>query len=205
MEKQFKNIIFDLGGVFLTLDYDKTEKAFIDLGAYNFHELYSQQHASHLFRLLETGKINLPDFFDKLRKEGNINANNEEIINAWNAMLGNFPKERLEWLSEKGRQFNVYLFSNTNEIHYNFFSEKFSKENDGKKFEDLFIKAFYSHKLGLRKPEVASYLKVLEEENLNAAETLFIDDTITNIEGAEKAGLQTIFLPKGKTVLDLNF
>ena len=60
--KKIKNIIFDLGGVFLTIDYQKTERAFINLGVKNFHSLYSQHKASGLFKLLETGNISIEDF-----------------------------------------------------------------------------------------------------------------------------------------------
>jgi len=201
---QIKNIIFDLGGVFLTIDYKKTEHAFLDLRAHNFPELYTQQHASQLFELLETGNISPANFFIALRKAANFHATDEEIANAWSAMLGSFPNERLKWLDEIRQRYNIYLFSNTNEIHYSRFNEKFYKETGIEKFEDYFIKAFYSHKIHLRKPHVESYLKILREENLHPAETLFIDDTYPNIEGAKKAGLQTVYLKHPMTVLELD-
>lgn len=77
------------------------------------------------------------------------------------------------------------------------------RENGCENFDNYFIKAYYSHELGLRKPYVESYQKILEEQNLLASETLFIDDTYKNIEGAQKAGLQTIHLQAPVTVLDL--
>jgi putative hydrolase of the HAD superfamily len=202
--QKIKNIIFDFGGVFYTIDYTKTENAFVDLGVKNFLELYNQQHASGLFELLETGKISPENFYNTLREIADIKASDEEIKNAWCAMLGYFPIERLQWLDEIRKQYNVFLFSNTNAIHINHFAKQFSAETGLENFDNFFIKAYYSHMLGLRKPHADAYLKVLQEQKLIAAETLFIDDTFSNIVGAQKAGLQTIHLRHPMTVMELD-
>lgn len=201
--RTFKNILFDLGGVFLNIDYQKTEQAFIDLGVKDFGQLFSQQFSNTLFEYLETGKITPDDFYETFRKETNTTLSNEAIQHAWNAMLLDFPEERLLWLERIGQQYPVYLFSNTNIIHYQCFIEKFEQNFPQSSFNDYFRKAYYSHELGLRKPYPKSYLKIMELENLDPKETLFIDDTPKNIEGAQEAGLQTILLNNERTVLDL--
>lgn len=201
----FKNILFDLGGIFLNIDYQKTEQAFVDLGVKNFGQLFSQQFSNTLFESLETGKITPEDFYEAFRKETNMNLSNDAIQDAWNAMLLDFPKERLQWLENISDQYPVYLFSNTNIIHYQSFILNFEQDFPQKPFNDYFRKAYYSHELGLRKPYPHSYLKIMELENLDPKETLFIDDTPKNIEGAKQAGLQTILLNDGRTVLDLGF
>ena len=202
--QNIKNIIFDLGGVFLTLDYNKTEQAFLKLGATNFRNLYTQQHASLLFGQLETGTITPDYFYKKFRKETHISATDQQIEAAWNAMLGHFPPERIVWLNNISKKYNIYLFSNTNAIHYKHFAEKFYHDTGGQDFDSHFIKAYYSHFLGLRKPDVHSYLRILQEQNINASETLFIDDTFPNIEGAQQVGLEAIYLKKPATVLELD-
>jgi glucose-1-phosphatase len=200
-----KNILFDLGGIFLNIDYQKTEQAFVDLGVKEFNQFFSQQFSNTLFESLETGKITPVDFYDAFRKETNTSLSDEAIENAWNAMLLDFPKERLQWLEEIGQRYPIYLFSNTNIIHYQCFIDKFEKQFPQSSFNDYFRKAYYSHELGMRKPYPDSYRKIMELENLDPAETLFIDDTLKNIEGAQQAGLQTILLNNGRTVLDLGF
>ena len=199
-----KNIIFDLGGVFMNLDYQKMEQAFIDLGIVNFSELFTQHHSSPLFEDLETGKITNKDFYDQLRKISGVNISDAAIKDAWNAILLDFPKERLDWLSEIKKKYKIYLFSNTNQIHYDAFIETFRKQTGIEDFNQYFIKAYYSQTLGLRKPYAAAYQKVLDEQNIIASETLFIDDTLKNIEGAKAVGLQTVHLAPPLTVLDLN-
>ena len=199
-----KNIIFDLGGIFMNLDFKLTERAFVELGITQFSAMYSQHHSNDLFEQLETGKITAGEFYEVFRKESKSQLTNEQIKTAWNALLLDFPAERLEWLDVIRHKYKVYLFSNTNIIHYDAFMEILSNNNGCTYFNTYFLKAYYSHQLGLRKPYRESYQKILEEQGLLAAETLFIDDTAKNIEGAQNAGLQTIHLVAPMTVLDLS-
>lgn len=198
-----KNILFDLGGVFLNIDFQLTNKAFKDLGVHRFEEMFNQQHVNDLFELLEMGKLSESDFYDEFRKESGTNLTNEQIKNAWNALLLDFPEERIQWLEEIKGKYNIYLFSNTNQIHYDQFIIDFTKAYPEKDFNSYFIKAYYSQTLGLRKPNANSFEKIIEEQSLKPLETLFIDDTLKNIEGAKKVGLQTIHLVSPLTVLDL--
>lgn len=201
--QKIKNILFDLGGIFIDIDFTATENAFVALGVSNFSDFYTQHTASTLFEDLETGKITPEQFYDRFRKETGCSLTDNEIRDAWNAMLGRFPVERLNWLEEIGFRYNIYLYSNTNIIHYEAFQQIYRDCTGKDNFDDYFIKAHYSHDLGLRKPYPESFRRLLELENLEAAETLFIDDSYKNIEGAKEVGLQTILLVPPTTVLDL--
>lgn len=198
-----KNIIFDLGGVFMNIDFKITQQAFIDLGIKEFPAMFSQHHSNELFEQLETGKITATELYQSFRQLTGSTLTDQQIKTAWNALLLDFPPERLQWLDNIRQKYKVYLFSNTNIIHYDAFMDIFTRSTGKSDLNQYFIKAYYSHELGLRKPYVESYLKILEEQQLVAAETLFIDDTAKNIEGAQKAGLQTIHLVAPTTVLDL--
>src|SRR5690349_8680364 len=200
--QNIKNIIFDLGGIFLNIDFSKTEKAFSELGV-EFNNFYSQHHASDLFELLETGKISPEEFHDAFVEETGLNLSYEQLERAWTALLLGFPVERIHWLQEMGKRYKIFLFSNTNKIHYDVFTEIFREQTGFEDFNKLFVKAYYSHEIGLRKPYPESYLYILNEQNLKPEETLFVDDTIKNIEGAKQVGLKTVHLVPPKTVLDL--
>lgn len=199
-----KNIIFDLGGIFLDINYQLTKEAFINLGIKNFDDLFTQHHANDLFEDLEKGKISETTFYDLFRKEAGINLTNKEIKTAWNALLGGFPPERLDWLKKIKNKYSIYLFSNTNQIHYDAFMKIYEQETGESDFNKHFIKAYYSHTMGLRKPYPESFLHIINEQNLAPAETLFIDDTLKNIEGASAVGLQTIHLVAPKTLFGLD-
>lgn len=204
MSKPIKNIIFDLGGVFLNIDFSLTSKAFIDLGVLQFNEMFTQHFSNPLFELLETGKITEVEFYEAFRQETKMPLTNEQIKNAWNALLLDFPPERIDWLEKVGNKYRIFLFSNTNQIHHDHFIKDFATQYPGKNFDTFFQKAYYSQYLGLRKPYPASFQAILDEQGIEAHETLFIDDTIKNIEAAQALGLQTIHLKHPLTVLDLN-
>ncbi len=203
MKASVKHIIFDLGGVFLNIDFQLTNQAFTALGVPNFNEMFTQHFSNPLFELLEMGKISEAAFYDAFRAASNTQLNNQQIKTAWNALLLDFPPERIEWLHSIKDKYNVYLFSNTNQIHHDCFIEIFAQQFPGKNFDAYFKKAYYSQHLGLRKPYPESFQAIIEEQGLIPAETLFIDDTIKNVEAAQLLGLQTIHLKNPLTVLDL--
>ena len=201
-----KNIIFDLGGVLLDINYQKTIAAFENLGLENFEEMFSQFKADELFEKLETGELSDTDFYSAIKKRTKSAVTNTEIDNAWNALILHFRIESLNMLEKLSNKYKLYLLSNTNSIHLKFFKKLFTQETGKASLDSYFIKAWYSNELGLRKPGAKIFEFVLREESLNAAETLFIDDTFSNIETAQKLGFKTHhLLPTQKIeLLDFN-
>lgn len=189
----------------MEVDYLKTERAFVDLGVANFHELFTHHHADPVFELLETGKVTPAEFYQLFRQSSGTSLTDEQIRTSWNAMLGSFYTDALEWLKPVKERYNIYLFSNTNQIHEDAFVETFRRQTGDEDFNGNFIKAYYSHKLGLRKPYPESFKAILNEQNLLADETVFIDDSFKNVEGAIEAGLQGILLPPPKKLVELVF
>ncbi|MFP5040561.1 HAD family hydrolase [Parasediminibacterium sp. JCM 36343] len=199
-----KNIIFDLGGVFLQLNFQLTKELFLEYGIDGFDDFFTQHHADALFEDLEKGLITPEAFYNAFRQATNSQISNLEIQKAWNAMLISFPTERIEWLKTIKNKYNVYLFSNTNQIHYDAFMEIYERDLGVNDFNQHFIKAYYSQQMGLRKPYANSFMHIIDEQQLDIASTLFIDDTIKNIEAAKAIGLQTIHLVAPQTLLDLD-
>ena len=199
-----KAIIFDLGGVILNIDYNKTSEAFKKAGVKNIDDMYSQKTADKLFQNLEEGKISEAEFYNSIRAVSGMALKDEEITKAWDAMLLDFRKETLDYIKTLRPKYKVYLLSNTNSIHLRQFYKIYEQLNREHSFEDLFDAVYFSHLIGLRKPDAAAYQYVLENNNLEAEECVFIDDSYQNIEGARTAGLQTFFLTSEMRVeLDL--
>jgi len=201
--KEIKNIIFDLGGVLLNINYHKTADAFKMLGVHQFDELYSQANANHLFEELETGTISEESFYQSIHPYCGPGTTRVQIQSAWNAMLLDFRKESLAVLESLKDKYNLYLLSNTNSIHLEAFNQILLDETGKTSLDEYFIKSYYSHIIQLRKPYVTTYQWVLNNGNMVAAETLFIDDSIKNIEGANEAGVRTHLLLPTETIGDL--
>lgn len=202
--QNIKNIIFDLGGVILNIDFKQTELAFAELGVGNFNQYYTLQSVSPLFEKLELGLLTPEVFYDEFRKVVKVSLTNEQIRDAWNALLLDFPPERIQFLEALNKKYKIYLLSNTNKIHYDAFIKIFDEQIGKGDFNKYFIKPYYSHEINLRKPERECFEFVLKKEKLNAKETLFIDDSETNVEAAKTVGINTIHLPPPHTILELN-
>ena len=185
-----KNILFDLGGVLYHIDYEITIKAFEKLGIKNFHKHFSQQQQNNLFDQLETGKISNTDFIKEM-KVLLPNCTKEEIINAWNGLLIGIPKENIQLLKDLSKQYRLFLLSNTNLIHINQINKLLYEDYNLKSLDPLFDKIYLSHQIGRRKPNRETFEWVLKDAGILAHETLFIEDSIQHIKGANKVGIRT--------------
>jgi putative hydrolase of the HAD superfamily len=198
--KQIKNIIFDLGGVIINLDINKTIVEFNKLAETPFESIYTQLQQNQLFDLLDKGMISEADFFEEIKKLINSNNDKQELIKAWNAMLLDFPSERLSLLETLKPKYRLFLLSNTNETHINAFEGDLFKTSGFKNLEPYFEKVYYSCRIGMRKPDQIIFEQVLKENQLIANETLFIDDTQQHVDGARKTGIHGHLLHKNKEV-----
>ena len=203
IDASIKNIIFDFGGVILNIDYTLTEKAFASLGLTDFDRIYSQATQKELFDKLEKGQISPGVFRTEIRKFIRDGVTDTQIDEAWNAMLLDLPAERVELLDKLKKKYRLFLLSNTNEIHFTSFNAYMKNKFKRDIFGDVFENAYVSHNVKMRKPDAEIFEFVLRENNLKNSETLFIDDSIQHIEGANKLGINTIFLKKGETILSV--
>jgi putative hydrolase of the HAD superfamily len=192
MKINFDAIIFDLGGVILNINYQKTIEAFKNLGIQNFDALYTQAQQNHLFDKLETGKINEVEFYNGINDLVSIELTSQEILTAWNAMLLDLPEHRVSFLPHIAKSTPIYLLSNTNSIHLTALQNTIGTAYGQKSLlEDLFVETFYSHQIGTRKPHAEAFEIIINKCGLNPEKTLFIDDSEQHIVGAKKVGLQT--------------
>ncbi len=195
-----KHIIFDLGGVLLNLDYSATEQAFIDAGVKNFRELYSQLQQSDLFDRWETGRMTRDEFISAMQSASDVPLTEAQVLHAWNAMLLDFPIRRLQILQQLRNHYDLILLSNTNEIHEEVFNNTLMQAHGFPNIGVFFDRVYMSHRVGMRKPMPEIFQRVLDENGMVAAHTLFIEDSPQHIAAAKELGIQTIFLEKGMTI-----
>jgi putative hydrolase of the HAD superfamily len=203
--QDIKNIIFDLGGVIINLNNQLTEDAFVSLGARPFREYFGHGHAASFFKDYEVGAITDRQFIDAVKEMTGLSTGDEEIIKAWNALLLDFPAQRIQLLKELRKRYRLFLFSNTNALHLTALRKIYRDTFGEGELDDHFERTYYSHLLGMRKPDKQSYEHILLENQLTGEETLFVDDALINIEGAEAAGLKGLYLRPGTTLLDFQW
>lgn len=187
-----KNLILDLGGVLYDLDYIKTQDALDHLG---LGKNFSQLNQSSLFDDIEEGKVSPDEFIEKLiASSTKSNVSPKEIVSAWNAMLIGMPREKFELLEALGKQYKLYLYSNTNAIHIKAVWEHYKEVHGVDNLDNYFIKVYLSNELGIRKPKEEGFNHIVRENYLVKEETLFIDDSPQHIEGAISSGIKALWL-----------
>lgn len=185
-------ILFDLGGVIINLKYEDTISAMQDLGAPDFHQKYTQALQTGLFDDYETGKISSMHFINKLKEMLPNNVSPNKVVSAWNAMIKDFPIEKLNYLLELKKTHTVALLSNTNDLHEACVRRRLKEVSD-LPLEDYFHYTFLSHNIKMRKPHEETFQWVCNQMNIDQPQTvLFLDDSSQHLEGAKKAGLSTL-------------
>ena len=191
-----RNIIFDLGGVILNIDPQLTVNEFRKLGWNDFYEEHNQSLAKDLFFQLESGNSSPEAFRDSVRAMINDQIDDTSIDKAWSAMILDIPVDRICYLELLKKSYRIFLLSNTNEIHRIKFHDEFETVF-GYSFYDLFERNFYSHEMGMRKPDREIYDQALTEAGILASETLFVDDMAANTEAAKSLGMKVLHITPG--------
>lgn len=184
------SIIFDLGGVILNVDYNRIITAFKELNIFGFESIYSKANQGKMIDDFEKGKIKPGDFRNEVRQRLKVDLSDQQIDNAWNSMLLDLPHKRLDLLTRLKENYKLILLTNTNVIHYNAWHVIIKQQLDIDNLDAYFHKSYYSHLIGMRKPDKEIFELLMMENNLDPASTLFIDDSIQHIEGAKTIGIR---------------
>jgi glucose-1-phosphatase len=200
MIKGIKHIIFDLGKVILNIDPSLSYKAFEKLEIPHFETVYQNLVEQNIFEDLETNIISGQQFVDAFKSASRIPLEDKQIIDAWNALLLDFPLRRLQILQQLQLHYDLVLLSNTNEIHETRFNKMLHSTHGIPNIGVFFDKVYYSHRIGMRKPNPAIFERVLSECSFKPEHTLFIDDVEENTVSAAQLGIQTIWLKEGMTI-----
>ena len=198
-----ENIIFDFGGVILDIDPQLTIDEFIKLGYVKENKLDGHDLYEKVIHKFEKGIFTPEVFRNKIRDYLKLDFTDQQIDDAWNALLFDIPQERIEVIEKVKKNYPIYLLSNSNEIHYDLYVRDLQLRFGYREFDDLFNKSYFSFDLHMCKPDPDVYSFVIYQEHLDPVKTLFIDDREENLEGARKVGLKTYHLTKPERIRDI--
>lgn len=178
-----KNIIFDFGDIFINLDKKGTYNAMANLGVSKITEDMLQVYQNY-----EKGLMTTKDFINFFHEKFRIPK--DKLVDAWNAVLQDFPRERLGFLKKlaASKKYRLFLLSNTNDLHIKWVQDSLG-DDFYNEFKNCFEQFYLSHEINFRKPDSEIYEFVLNENNLVADETLFVDDLQENTDAASKLGI----------------
>lgn len=197
-----QNLIFDLGNVIINIEPELTIKAFSEFVPHKADLIRQEVLRSPFFHDFETGKINNEQFREGIRAMYHADLSDQEIDNAWNALLLDIPESRLQLLDALKSSYRTFLLSNTNDIHVDFIVRQMEAQGQPA-LNQLFEQVYYSQHMNMRKPDPSIYQYVLEQNGLRAEETVFLDDNWDNIVSARSLGIVSIHIePQKNSMLD---
>lgn len=196
MMENIRNLIFDLGNVILNIDTKLSEIAFAKYGMNDFEKLYTLASQNELFDRLEVGSITENEFYDEFRRVTGCKLDNKTLEQCWDALIMDFPSARIEMLKRLKNEgkYRTFILSNTNIIHYRFYTAMLKRTRGVDGLESLVEHAYFSHEIGLKKPNRDIFDYVVEHSHIKPEESIFIDDNEANIKAANALGFNTIFL-----------
>lgn len=204
MKTEIKNLIFDYGGVIMDIRPMTYIEEVIRLGATNIQEMHDAFMRDKVYRQFETGTLSPAGFRDLVRGFLPNHASDAELDHAWNLILGEIPPHRIEFLRSIRSRYRIFLLSNTNPVHYDFYQEYARKTYGLPSLDSLFDKAYFSFQIGMYKPDHDIFHFVLKDSGLKPEETAFIDDMKENVEASVECGIHGIHLTPGTEITDLN-
>lgn len=195
------NLVFDFGGVLIDIDYEAVRNAFQKIGLEDVTAFYRHENHSRLVEEFEQGIISATTFRDEIIKNIGKPISYDAFDWAWNAIIKQVPEHRVKLLEKLASRFNLYLLSNTNIIHYEKYTRDFKRQH-GKSLHSLFVKAYFSHEIKMRKPYPDIFDYVIKDAGLDKKKSMFIDDAEKNIVAARNVGLQVFYKPQDDELTD---
>jgi FMN phosphatase YigB (HAD superfamily) len=187
-----KNLIFDFGGVIIDIDIKRVGQSFHELGIKDLEKVHRLAVSKGLYLDLEKGLITPAEFHEGLREVSGLKLTDDQIDYAWNSMILDLPRSRFELVKQLKENYNVYLLSNTNEIHYQYFNQYVINNLGVDCLDDFFTGCFYSHRMKMHKPDQEIFIEMIERAKIKPSESLYIDDLAENIAVASELGFHGI-------------
>ena len=179
-----RNIIFDFGGVLANFDYNIAFRRLAQKSLLTVAEIHERIHHSPEHRAFERGEITGLKFYAFVVEKTHVRMNYQEFFEAWADIF--WPEDpMLDLVNALRERYELYLLSNTNEIHYTQFRHV-------PRLTELIPRCGLSFELGAMKPQVVIFERFLQQFDLRASESIFIDDLAANARGARRAGLHAI-------------
>ncbi|MDN4165219.1 HAD family phosphatase [Cytophagales bacterium LB-30] len=195
--KNITHLLFDLGGVIINIDPSRTLSG-LSGGGTRVISFSDMAHPVHL--QYEKGLISSQEFLAQVAELCALSPDEVEIH--WHSLLLDIPSERVLLLQRLRQNFPLFLLSNTNALHIPEVEQILLRDTGIERLADVFDKLYLSYEMGKRKPDAEYFQQVLEENQLNPSQCLFIDDSIANIEGAKALGIQTLWIDSPHRLMD---
>jgi putative hydrolase of the HAD superfamily len=179
-------LLFDLGGVVMSLDWDRAFSLWGAHAGVPAEALRGRYRFDAPYERHERGEIAEREYFASLGDSLGIDLRHDQWSEGWGAIFTGEITPTVRAIERVKSRIPVYAFSNSNAAHERVWSRQFAPALAH------FRKVFVSSTLGARKPERAAFEAIAREIGVPLEAILFFDDTMDNVEGARAAGLAAV-------------
>ena len=189
-------LLFDFGGVVIEISFDRVFARWADLAGVDFERVRDRFSHGEAYQRHECGDLDFTGYCQSLRAELGIELGDAQLADGWNQVFGPEHEETVALLWKLRERVPLYLFSNTNPFHYDYWRARYARALEP------FRHVYVSCELGVRKPRREAFERVAAEIGVPPARMLFFDDTVTNLEGASEAGMHAVHVRSPQDVRD---
>ena len=185
-----------MGGVIVDVHYDRSIQYFQAIGVNDADQHIGACHHKGLYFAFENGDIDTAEFCRLLCDHAGKSIQRERIEEAWRSMIDPPQAYKLDYLQELRKKYRLFLLTNNNPVIMDW-ACTLGFASPGKALNDYFDKIYMSYQMKCMKPHPVIYQMMIEDAGINPAESLFIDDSELNIQGAESCGLSVLHVKNG--------
>lgn len=197
-----RDIIFDLGGILVTLDGQSCVDALDHLGLKTTAAYVRAHRCEDHFLDYECGRIDTSEFCRVINDSSPGQVASGQIIGAWQKMITGLAESKVKKLLQlKAAGHRLFLLSNTNPAHWQRCRDLFLSH--GVTPAELFESLFLSYELHVVKPDPQIFITVADQAALDPTRTLFIDDLEANCLSAAQVGFKVLHDPSGMLWCDM--
>ncbi|MCC7430450.1 hypothetical protein IT568_06395 [bacterium] len=178
-----KILLVDLGNVIIDVNFEKFINFVAEGSVRSTKEISQTLCAGEIKQKLDTGFLGANEFVNfSLDWLKNPKLDKNSFVFAWQNIF-TLRKDANDFLQKTPLDWHLWLFSDTDPLHFTFALNNFEVL---RKFEN-FIVSFVTGKLKTDETAFENLAKINKKN-----EILFVDDKLENVENARKSGIKSI-------------
>ena len=181
-------LLWDFGGVLIEIDFDRTFARWAELSGLPPAQVKRDFRHDAAYDAHERGLLDTRGFCDKVRRDLGASLDDDQVLDGWMRLLGDEIAPTVALLPRLAPRIPQFLFSNTNTEHHAVWGPKHAAALAPLR------RQFISSEMGVRKPDAEAFERVAAGMGVALDRILFFDDTLRNVEGARRVGMQAVLV-----------
>jgi FMN phosphatase YigB (HAD superfamily) len=186
-DAKFRAIIFDIGRVLVQVDVSRPMSGLAQGIALSPADIWSAITNDPRWPDWQEGRISPRDWHLHLTKRLGGSLTFEQFTAVWNRAIDPLPILESDLFERLSKRYRLALLSNTDPIHVAHLESTYEFFNHFPKLARI-----YSCVVGARKPNPLIYREALRASKARAEEAVYIDDTPSYMEAAQRLGMTGI-------------